>query len=182
MYVCFLWRPSRCLCATLLIRQAEEKLGVFPSHWLKPPPPLRSCKQVPKRQRAKSYDELTATPCSSHSVGRFTTYLVQFFLCLLTEFRLKEKHLKKTNIQRKFFSQVLTFKHETVNCVRPYYYACWHAVYAAGLRHLPQCLRQTDTRTQTPAHTHSCKGRQRLKKETGPAASSLMFNSERGGI
>lgn len=44
--VCFLWSPSRCLNATLLIRQAEEKLGVFLLQWLQSL--FHSCEQVPK--------------------------------------------------------------------------------------------------------------------------------------
>lgn len=43
---CFLWSPSRCLGATLLIRQAEEKLSVFLLRRLQPL--LHSCEQVPK--------------------------------------------------------------------------------------------------------------------------------------
>lgn len=54
--VCFLWRPSRCLSATLLVRQAEEKLSVFLLHRLQPLP--HSCKQVPKMQSAETLDKL----------------------------------------------------------------------------------------------------------------------------
>lgn len=55
----FLWSPSRCLDATPLIRQAEEKLGVFLLH--RTQPLLRSCEQVPKPPRPEINSVLFAT-------------------------------------------------------------------------------------------------------------------------
>lgn len=169
MCVCFLWSLSRCLGATLLIRQAEEKLSVFLLHRLQPL--LRSCKQVPKRQSVKIGDKPTdAAPslylfqrggvgfrphAASTSAARKPLFLRQF-----------------VGVQMNVISLIGLNANE--NCVCPSYHACWHVACAAGLHHLPECLRQIHTHT----NTHAYKGRQRLKKEKGPAASSLMFNSE----
>ncbi len=79
MCVCFLWSPSRCLSATLLIRQAEEKLSVFLLHQLQPL--LLSCKQVPKTQNAKTSDKLTDTAWSLH----FSSLVHHICSQLLTE-------------------------------------------------------------------------------------------------
>lgn len=48
------------------------------------------------------------------------------------------------------------------------------------------CLRalgsDTHTRTHTKSNTHVCKWWQRLKKEKGPAAGALMYNSKKEQI